>query len=72
MLKYTKLLQFETTPALIDSEKNTTVSMRAKKAVVRKSTFPKPSTNVIKPLRLYFGSVHTKVTEKVVAQALIT
>ncbi len=66
-LKYTKPLQFETTPALKDSDGNTVVSIRAKEALVRKSAFPKPPTNVIKPLRLYFGSAHTKVTEEVVA-----
>ncbi len=46
--------------------------MKTKKALVRKSAFFKPPINVIKPLRLYFRSAHTKITEEVVAQALMT
>lgn len=59
-------------PALKDSDGNTAVSMRAKEALVRKSAFPKSPTNVIQPLRLSFGSAHTKITEELVAQALMT
>ncbi len=46
--------------------------MRAKKALVQKSAFSKPSTNVIKPLQLYLESAYTKITQVVVTQILIT
>ena len=70
--KYTKLLQFQTTPALRDSDGNTAVSMKAKEALVRKSSFPKLLTNFIELLVISCGLAPTKIIEKVVAQALVT
>ena len=71
-LKYTKPLQFQTTPALKDSDGNTAVSMKAKEALVRRSAFPKPPPNPIEPPISPYGLLHTKISEEVVAQALMT
>lgn len=71
-LKYTKPLEFKTTPALKDSNGNTAVFIKAKEALVRKSAFPKPLPNPIEPLVTPNGSFHTRITEEVVAQALMT
>lgn len=38
--------------------------MKAKKALVRKSAFSKRPTNIIKPLRPFSRSAHTKVTKE--------
>ncbi len=46
--------------------------MKAKEALVRRLAFPKPSPNPVKPLVSLNGLFHTKVTEEVVAQALMT
>ena len=70
-LKYTKPLQFRTTPVLKDSNGNTAVSMRAKEALVRRSAFPKPPTNLIESLVTALGFAHTKISEELVGQALI-
>ena len=70
-LKYTKPLQFRTTPALKDSDGNTAISMRAKEALVRRSAFPKPLTNLVEFSVTPFGSAHTRINEEVVGQALI-
>ncbi len=70
-LKYTKPLQFRTTPALKDSDGNTAVSMKAKEALVRRSAFPKPPINLIEPPVIPFRSAHTKITEEAVAQAVM-
>lgn len=40
VLRYTKPLQFKTTPALKDPEGNNATSMKAKEALVHKSAFP--------------------------------
>ena len=46
--------------------------MKAKEALVRRSAFPKPPTNLIEPPVTSFGLAHTKITEEVIAQALMT
>ena len=46
--------------------------MKAKEALVRRSAFPKLPPNPVEPLVSPYGLLHTKVTEKVVAQALMT
>ena len=71
-LKYTKPLQFQTIPAFRDSDGNTAVSMKAKEALVRKSAFPKPPINLVELPVISLGLAHTKITEEVVAQALVT
>ena len=48
------------------------VSMKAKEALVRRSAFPKPPTNLVEPPVTSFGSAHTKISEEVVGQALMT
>ena len=70
--KYIKPLQFRTTTAFWDSDGNTAVSMKAKEALVRKSAFPKPPTNLLELPVTSFGLAHTKITKEVVAQALMT
>ena len=70
--KYTKPLQFRTTPALKDIEGHIAVSMKAKEALVHKSAFPKPPTNLAERPSLFSGIAHMKVTEKAVSQALMT
>ncbi len=46
--------------------------MRAKKALVWRSAFSKPPTNLFEPPVISFGSAHTKINEEVVGQALMT
>ena len=71
-LKYTKLLQFKTTPALKDSERNIVVFMKAKEALVRKSAFSRPPPNFLETPAISLGLAHTKITEEIVGQALLT
>ncbi len=71
-LKYTKPLKFQTLSALKNSDGNTAVSIKAEEALVRRSAFPKPPPNPVKPLVSSCRLLHTKVTEEVVAQALMT
>ena len=71
-LKYTKPLQFKTILALKDSEGNIVVSIKAKEALVRKSAFPYPPPNLLEPLAIPFQLAHTKITEKTMAQALLS
>ena len=49
-----------------------TVFIKAKKALVRKLAFFKQLPNLLKLLNNSHGSFHTKVIEKVEAQALMT
>ncbi len=70
-LKYTKLLQFRITSALKDVDGNTVISMKVKKALVKRSAFLKPPPNPVELLVSPYGLLHTKVTEEVVAQALM-
>ena len=58
-------------PALKDSDGNRGVSIKAKKALVRRLGFPKPPPNSDKSLVSPYRLLHIKVTEKVVAQALM-
>ena len=46
--------------------------MRAKEALVWRSVFPKPPTNLIEPPVISFESAHTKINEEVVGQVLMT
>ena len=46
--------------------------MKAKEALVRKSAFPKPPANCEVPRVIGAGTAHVKVTEEIVAQALMT
>lgn len=71
-LKYTKLLQFQTKPTFKDSDKNTVVLIKAKKALVQRLIFLKPLINLIKPLVTLFGFANTKITEKIVTHAVMT
>ena len=71
-LKYTKPLKFQTMPALRDSDGNTAVSIKAKEALVRKSAFLKPPTNLVELPVISLGLAYTKIIEEVVAQALVT
>ena len=71
-LKYTKPLQFRTTPALKDNEGNIAVSMKAKEALVRKSAFPRPPPNFLKTPAIPLGLAYTKITEETVGQTLLT
>ena len=59
-------------PAFKDNDGNMALSMKAKKALIQKLAFSKPFTNLIKSPVPFFGLAYTKITEKVVAQALIT
>ncbi len=70
-MKYTKLLQFRSTPAVKDSEGHTAVSMKVKQALVRKSAFLKPPANLGEPPVTSFGIPYTKVTQEEVFQALM-
>lgn len=70
--KYTKPLQFRTTPALRDSEGHTDVLIKAKEALIRKSAFPKPPTNLAKLPVTFSGMAHTKIIQEIVSQALMT
>lgn len=46
--------------------------MRAKEALVQRSVFPKPPINLTTPPVTSFGLAYTKITEEMVAQALMT
>lgn len=63
-LKYTKFLQFKTTLAFKDNNRNITVFMKAKKPVVRRSAFPKLLPNSVEPLITLCGMAHIKMSEK--------
>ena len=70
--KYTKPLQFRTTPALKDTEGNIAITIKAKQALVCKSAFPKPPIGLAEPPVISLGMAHIKVTEETVSQALMT
>ncbi len=72
LFKYTKPLQFKTTPALKDTEGHAAVSIKAKEALVRKSAFPKLPANLTELPILSSGTAHIKVTPEAVSQALMT
>ncbi len=54
------------TPTQKNTEKHVAVSMKAKETLVRKSSFPKPPTNLAKLLILSSRTTYLKVTPKVV------
>ena len=70
--KYIKPLQFRTTSALKDIERNIAVIMKVKEALVRKSAFPKPPIGLAEPPVISPGMAHIKVTEEAISQVLIT
>lgn len=45
--------------------------MKAKEALVRRSVFPKPPPNSVELLIIPYRSVHSKITEEVIAQVLM-
>ena len=69
-LKYTKPLQFKTTPALRDPEGNIATSMKEKEALVCKSAFPKPPRSIGPEPRIKAGIAHTDITEEKISHAL--
>lgn len=52
---------------LKNSDRNTAVSIKVKKALVQRSIFPKPPTIIFKPLLIPFGLAHIKITKEMVA-----
>lgn len=54
-----------------DMDRNTTMSIKAKKALIQKLVFPKPSTNLIKSPVISFELTHTKITKEIIAQVLV-
>lgn len=71
-LKYTKPLQFKTTPALQDSDGNIVTSMKAKEALVRKSAFPQPPSNLGPDPITSPGITHATITKDIVSEALVS
>ena len=71
-LKYTKPLQFKTTPALRDPDGNIATSMKAKEALVCKSAFPKPPASHNQEPSMIAGTAHLKITEEKIAYALMS
>ena len=69
--KYTKPLQFKTTPALKDGNGNTATSMKAKEALVCKTTFPSPPISPAKNLDIAPGRAHISVTKEQVHYSLM-
>lgn len=72
VFKYTKPLQFRTTPVLKDVEGYIVIFMKTKEALVHKSTFSKPPKNLGKLPIPFSGIAYAKITQKVVSQALMT
>ena len=71
-LRYTKPLQFKTTPTLKDNDGNTATSMKAKEALVRKTAFPPPPTSCIQQAIIPPGQAHVQITTEEVGYALNT
>lgn len=71
-LKYTKPLQFKTTPALRDSEGHIASSMKAKEALVCKSAFPKPPTSHSQEPTMRTGTAYFEIKEEKIAFALLS
>lgn len=71
VFKYTKLLKFKTTLALKDIERHAAISMKAKKTLIYKSAFLKPSTNLVKLPILSSKIVYIKVNLEAKSQTLI-
>ena len=70
-LKYTKLQQFKTTPALKDPLGNIAISMKDKEAMVRKTAFPPPPKSTLREPRIPVGTAHLIITKEQVYSALI-
>lgn len=66
VLKYTKPLQFRTTPVLKNGDRNMAVSMKAKKALVRRLAFPKLLPNLIELAITPYEIAYTKINEETV------
>ena len=64
--KYTKPLQFRTTPTLKNIERYSTITIKAKKAWIYKSAFLKPSIRLAEPPVKSPKMVYFKITEEVV------
>lgn len=71
-IKYTKPLQFKTILIVKYSDRNMTLSIKDKKALVKRLTFSKPPTNLIKLPVISFGLAHIIVTKELVVQASMT
>lgn len=70
-LKYAKLQQFKTTLVLKDFNRKVATTMKAKKALVWKLTFPKPLVSLKPESYIISGTIYTKVTIEVIRSALI-
>lgn len=72
ILKYTYSLNFWTTLALKNSNRDTAMFVLAKEALVQRSAFPKLPTTLTKYSATAPQSAHNKLNEKFVYQTLIT
>lgn len=70
-LKYIKLPQFKTIPALKDSLRNIAISIKDKKAIVQKTTFPPLLKSTLKEPRIPVDIARLAITEKQIYNALI-
>lgn len=59
-------------PAWKNSDRNTAISIKVQKVLVKRSAFPQLASNLVEPLVTFYGLLHTKITLKIVAQALMT
>lgn len=71
-LKSTKPLQFQIMHAFKDSDGNTIIFIKAKKALIQRSVFLKPPTNIIETPLICFRLVYTMINNEVVGQVLMT
>ena len=69
--KYTKPLQFKTTSALKDGNRNTATSIKAKEALVRKTAFSLPPISLAKNLDIAPERVNINVIKKQVYYSLM-
>lgn len=70
-LKYTKPLQFKTTPALKDPSGNIAISMKDKEHMVQRTTFPPPPRSTLKEPKISAGIAHTIITKELVRKTLL-
>ena len=71
-LKYTKPLQFKTTPVLRDSDGNIATSMKGKEVLVCKSVFPKPPSSLTPEPCVIAGMAHKELTEEKISYTLMS
>lgn len=71
ILKYIKPLKFLIISALNNGDKNTTISLKAKKTFIKRLAFSKLLLNPIKLPIISFKIAHIKVAKGIVAQVLI-